>query len=274
MPSGAELTMSETEQLICDAVMEPRVAALVRRILGGVGLSQDTDDVISETAMSAIRAAKSFDPELGTVNAWVGTIARRRALDHLRAAGSRGRLQGRLEVEADGPDAALSILDDDFSEALIDGLTAAKHARTVLSMTAELVSNPEAFPRVAKLWMTYQGDVARAATAMGISEDALRDSRREVTRCAHVVEKALAARERGAPLTVRVLFGCLPAEGSENGSWATVLTKAVVRAGGFDQTSAADMAAVSGYAVNTCRQYLAEAKWLLQVAQTVISGEV
>ena len=274
MLDSDQLDDVELERRICEAVMAPRTVAVVRRILGGVGLIQDTDDVISETAISAIRASASFDPCLGSIHTWVGTIARRRALDHLRGVGSRGRLQGRLEDAAHGPDTALAITDGDFSGELIDQLAAAGHARTVLSLTASMVSNQESFPRVAKLWMTYQGDVAEAAAALGISEDAMRDSRREVTRCAHVVDKALAARDEGAKATVRVLFDCFPAQGAEDGSWATALAKAVVRAGGFHRTTAADMAAVSGYALNTCRQYLAEAKWLLQVARTVISGDI
>ncbi|GAB3249140.1 sigma factor [Arthrobacter pigmenti] len=274
MLDSEALDRVDVERRISEAVMDPRTAAVVRRVLGGVGLGQDTDDVISETAISAIKAATSFDPSLGSVQAWVSTIARRRALDHLRAAGSRGRLQGRLEDAAHGPDAALSITDEDFSGELIDQLAAAGHARAVLSLTASMVANPESFPRVAKLWMTYQGDVARASAALGISEDAMRDSRREVTRCAHVVDKALTARDSNTTATVRVLFDCLPTQGAEDGSWATVLAKAVVRAGGFHHTTAADMAAVSGYALNTCRQYLAESKWLLQVARTVISGGI
>lgn len=234
MLRSQEMPVADLDQVIVEAVMDGRVAAIVRRILGGVGLAQDTDDVISETAISALKAAKTFNPALGSVQGWVSTIARRRAYDHLRAAGSRGRLQGKLETAAHGRDADLSINDEDFTEDLVDQLVSDEYSRKVLTLTAALVSNPDSFQRVAKLWLTYQGDVGRAAAALGISEDALRDSRREVTRCAHVVKKALAVREAGQTPTVRTLFDCLPVKGSEDGAWATVLAKAVVRAGGFD----------------------------------------
>ncbi|QHK22099.1 hypothetical protein GU243_23270 [Pseudarthrobacter psychrotolerans] len=40
-------------------------------ILAGFGLGQDVDDVVADTAESALKASGSFDPELGHVQGWV-----------------------------------------------------------------------------------------------------------------------------------------------------------------------------------------------------------
>jgi DNA-directed RNA polymerase specialized sigma24 family protein len=260
------------ETRIAEAVMHPKTRGAVWNILAGFGLGQDVDDVVADTAESALKASGSFDPGLGHVQGWVLTIAKRRAYDHAKRAGAKGRLQGRLEGESDGPDPALNLVEDDFAQEVVERLAASAESRQILALTEKLVANPDSFRRVAALWMVYQGSVPKASAALGISQEALRDSRREVVRCAHVVRKAVAARSAGDPVTVGTLLGCLPVEGNEDGSWARALSVAVVRAGGFGKVTAASMAEVTGYSLNTCRQYVVEAHWLLQVARTVLEG--
>ncbi|GAB2714085.1 sigma factor [Arthrobacter bambusae] len=257
------------DHLIAAAVMSPRTRGAVWSILASAGLGQDTDDVVADAAEAAVKSAAGFDPGLGPVEAWVMVIAKRRAYDHVKRAGSRSRLHGRLEAEASGPDAALSATVGDFSDELVDRVDGEEHARKVLGLTAALVANPVSYRRVAALWMSYQGDTGKAAAALGITPAALRDSCREVRRCAHVVRRGLEARKSGIPVTVGALLGCLPS-GGEDGVWATALSRATVRAGGFGRVQAADLAAVTGYSLNTCRQYMVEALWLLQVARTVM----
>ena len=60
----------------------PRVVGLARTILGD---SAGADDVAQETFLRAWRHAASFDPRRGSVAAWLLTIARRIALDAVRA---------------------------------------------------------------------------------------------------------------------------------------------------------------------------------------------
>lgn len=272
MPAALEVRDAGIEDLIARAVMSSRTRGAVRSILITVGLAQDTDDVVADAAEDAVKSAGSFDPNRGPVESWVLTIAKRRAFDHMKRAGARARLRGRLEGAADGPDTALSVVAEDFSGDLVDRLVGSVGAREVLALTAQLVSNQLSFRRVAALWMKYNGDVPRAAAAMGITVDAVRDSRREVTRCAHVVKKALAARAAGVPLTVGSLLDCLPSEDGEDGTWATALSVATIRAGGFEKVSATDLVEVTGYSLNTCRQYMAEALHLLQVAMAVLEA--
>lgn len=48
-------------------------------------------EVVQETFLTLWNRAESFEPSRGTLPAWLATIARNRAIDHLRAAGRRDR---------------------------------------------------------------------------------------------------------------------------------------------------------------------------------------
>lgn len=60
------------------------VHGLVRSILGS---SDAVEDVIVDTYVRVWKGAKSYDASRGTVGNWIGTFARNRAIDHLRALG-------------------------------------------------------------------------------------------------------------------------------------------------------------------------------------------
>ncbi|HEX4210733.1 MAG TPA: sigma-70 family RNA polymerase sigma factor [Candidatus Binataceae bacterium] len=64
------------------------LTALSRRIVGN---ETDAEDVVAEALWRAWRAAKDFDPSRGSAAAWLITIARSRAIDHLRARKSADR---------------------------------------------------------------------------------------------------------------------------------------------------------------------------------------
>src|SRR5579884_2457116 len=60
----------------------PIVNALVARMLKSAG---DVEDVVEETFWQVWRQAERFDAERGSVQTWLVTIARSRALDRMRA---------------------------------------------------------------------------------------------------------------------------------------------------------------------------------------------
>jgi RNA polymerase sigma-70 factor (ECF subfamily) len=61
--------------------LAPLVHTLILRILGDPA---DAEDVLLETFWHIWHGAASYDPLRGTVEGWVITLARSRALDHLR----------------------------------------------------------------------------------------------------------------------------------------------------------------------------------------------
>lgn len=61
--------------------LAPLVNALILRLLGD---SAEAEEVLGETFWQVWRTAETYDPSRGTLEGWVITIARSRALDRLR----------------------------------------------------------------------------------------------------------------------------------------------------------------------------------------------
>ncbi|HSS40449.1 MAG TPA: sigma-70 family RNA polymerase sigma factor [Polyangia bacterium] len=66
----------------------PRALAVARRILRN---AEEAEDIVQETFLELWKRAPQFDGRKGGAVAWVITIARSRAIDRLRAAGTAGR---------------------------------------------------------------------------------------------------------------------------------------------------------------------------------------
>src|SRR6187431_407884 len=73
---------AEAWRALFDAAYEP-VRAYVRWRLGG---RADSDDLVQEAWLVAVRRLKTFEPERGTFCQWVRGIAGHLILNHLRAA--------------------------------------------------------------------------------------------------------------------------------------------------------------------------------------------
>jgi RNA polymerase sigma-70 factor (ECF subfamily) len=79
---------------------EDALAVLYDRHVGAIhatahritGDRQVAEDVVQEVFLALWNRAERFDPAVGSLSAWLGTIARHRAVDRLRAAGRRPRL--------------------------------------------------------------------------------------------------------------------------------------------------------------------------------------
>lgn len=78
------------------------VAALHATAFRLTGDRQVAEDVVQEVFLTLWNRADRFDPNRGSLAAWLGTIARHRAVDRLRAAGRRPRLVS-LGGSADEP---------------------------------------------------------------------------------------------------------------------------------------------------------------------------
>jgi RNA polymerase sigma-70 factor, ECF subfamily len=83
----------------------PRLYALLLRMLRETA---DAEEVLQETFVDAWRRAAEFAPSRGSVEAWLITIARSRAIDRIRNRGARLRLVKQSEqlapAEAPQPD--------------------------------------------------------------------------------------------------------------------------------------------------------------------------
>ena len=74
------------------ALYDRHVAALHATAYRLTGDRQVAEDVVQEVFLTLWNRADRFDPALGSLGAWLGTIARHRAVDRLRAAGRRPHL--------------------------------------------------------------------------------------------------------------------------------------------------------------------------------------
>ena len=256
-------------QALAEAVERTRGGVQTR--LRGVGAVDDTDDVLQATWESAWKARESFDPERGSLQAWVSTIAARRAVDHVRQV-SRART-GQEAVEAAAmarEQSAVTMLAPDHAEALAEALDAQAEVAQVMRVVEKVMESSEMVARALAVVLVFDDDVPAAAKAMGLSQDVLRQARREVIRCARVVRQAQAVGRTDQPVTMRTLIECLPGDG-DAGDWTRQVAMSCVMAGGrLEDVTVEHVMRATGFSHSTARQYLAEARHLLRVAATVI----
>ncbi|WMY80046.1 sigma factor [Citricoccus sp. I39-566] len=251
-----------------------RVRPVIMKQLGDMGSPGEVEDVAQATWESAWNARHRFDPSKGSLHSWVVTIARRRAIDRVRAYQRDTVLQGQAEHAAQARvQSAVTLTAPDHAEATVDALAAQQRVGKVLGVVEQVMQNREATSRALALLLVFGDDVALAARGLGVSAEVLRQSRREMIRCCQVVTRAQDAAAAGAPVTMRTLIECLPADG-ESGDWARQMALACAQAGGrFEAVTVAHVMDVTGFSHNTARQYLAETRHLLQVAMTVLTEE-
>jgi RNA polymerase sigma-70 factor, ECF subfamily len=83
--------------------LAPLVHAVLLRILGD---RTEAEEVLLDTFWQVWKSAKDYDPSRGTLEAWVTTIARSRALDRLRA--RQKRQSGLVLYEQEGRELSTS----------------------------------------------------------------------------------------------------------------------------------------------------------------------
>jgi RNA polymerase sigma-70 factor (ECF subfamily) len=111
----------------------PIVTGLINRMLKS---ADDVEDVVEETFWQAWRQAQRYTAERGSVQTWLLTIARTRALDRLRAS-RRLREESIDDVVAAGESSAAAATPRSSSDPLLD-VEHAERKRLVLAAVSEL----------------------------------------------------------------------------------------------------------------------------------------
>lgn len=260
-----------TEQELVEAVQSSR--SVVIRTLA-TGWQDDVDDVLQTTWIDAAAALDRFDSERGSLQTWVRTIARRRAVDHARARQREQEGQHVLEVAAQAREQSAVTLWQDDAE--IDDLLAAQQAveqgGPLLRAAQRVLPNPETFQRAVETIIGCGNDISLASRRMGVSADALRAARREFVATCQVVAAAQAARNAGRPATVATVLDCVAeSEPDEAGSWRGEVAAAMAAVGvPVGEVTAGMVAERTGFSFHTSRQYLAKMQFWLSVAATVM----
>jgi RNA polymerase sigma-70 factor, ECF subfamily len=87
------------------ATLYDRHAAVLYRVALGVTRDhQIAEEVVQETFLALWNRAEAFDPVLGELRVWLGTIARNRARDRLRAARRRIPANAFSDLAGDAPE--------------------------------------------------------------------------------------------------------------------------------------------------------------------------
>jgi RNA polymerase sigma-70 factor, ECF subfamily len=92
----------------------PRAMGVALRVLRQ---RSDAEEVLQETFIEVWRRAREYSPSRGTVEAWLLTIARTRAIDRLRSRAARGRM---VEAKSAEPTESGPKLPDALSAAAED----------------------------------------------------------------------------------------------------------------------------------------------------------
>ena len=242
------------------------VTPVIRGTLARAGMAGDVDDVAQETVLSAVTGIQKWDAAGGPLVAWVTTIGKRRAIDHIRRQTTHGASV--VTVAGHGGDEetpSVDVVAESHEDGVIERADAWEQIRSVLGEVRLVLRNDRTVHRALTLLIECDGNVQLAARTLGVAEPVMREARRETIRMAIVVRNAIALHETGGPVTLRHLLDCLPAE---IGAWTRVIAVEAAKAGGFDAVKPEVMAVATGWSASTARQRLNDTAWLLSIARS------
>ena len=105
MDDRALLELLDRDQNAGMEALLGRYAPLLRYVVGGVLRDkQDAEDCYSEVTLLLWRRLADYDPERGSLTAWLTAVARNTALNHLKAKLRRERHLAEPEADAPAPD--------------------------------------------------------------------------------------------------------------------------------------------------------------------------
>ena len=232
---------------------------VIASVLAGAHLLADVDDVHQETFLRVCEWWDRYDPDRGPVGVWVRRIAKSAAKNHVRTC---ERLWARECLDVD------LLLRDKASLSAVEPGSAASEVLRMLRVAAGATD----YFRAVRVALWFDGNVAAAAEAWGISGVAVRKSRVCVRRIGKVIARALVEREQrivhGAaddPVSVAILAACLP---SDAGNLAYL--EALSELGSVEELSGAQLMGLTGLSRDMAKEHAARTKKLLSIARSVV----
>lgn len=232
---------------------------VIASVLAGAHLLADVDDVHQETFLRVCEWWSRYDPDRGPVGVWVRRIAKSAAKNHVRTC---DRLWARECLDVD------LLLRDKASLSAVEPGSAASEVLRMLRVAAGATD----YFRAVRVALWFDGNVAAAAEAWGISGVAVRKSRVCVRRIGKVIARALVEREQrivhGAaddPVSVATLAACLP---SDAGKLAYL--EALSELGSVEELSGAQLMGLTGLSRDMAKEHAARTKKLLSIARSVV----
>jgi RNA polymerase sigma-70 factor (ECF subfamily) len=158
---------------------EDALAALYDRHAAGIhatafrltGDRHAAEDVVQEVFLTLWNRAERFDPAIGSLAAWLGTIARNRAVDRLRASGRRPKLVSLAREDDEPVGAALDRAAAGRAEAdgfdASDPVAALDAAEARAAINGVLTTMPE--PERAVILLAYRDDLSQSEIASALA---------------------------------------------------------------------------------------------------------
>jgi RNA polymerase sigma-70 factor (ECF subfamily) len=176
---------------------------------------QVAEEVVQETFLALWNRAELFDPAVGSLAAWLHTIARNRTVDRLRAAGRRPTLVS-FEAAATGDEHDTGAMDRLAAAGSVVGgasigpspEAAAESSAVRTRIAAALLDMPEAERAVIVLAYREELSQAEIAERLGWPLGTVKTrTRRALLRLREVLTEELVPAGAGSPRAPRVLRG-------------------------------------------------------------------
>ncbi|GFZ85292.1 sigma factor [Nesterenkonia alkaliphila] len=292
-PDGAHTPGGAVDPFTGEQLLEAGKTAgrmVIRPMMQRAGLLRFWEDVLGETVAGAWQSRYSFDPAIGSLQAWVNRIGHNQAVTRIHAEVNKhgdllperpsGDGESGYTVEEQLANAASRVWEhrDQYGDPAVEtaeALAVESWLQPILG-TASAVMDQEVFIHGLATHLHFHTDTKQAAAAFGISEARVREFKRTLELYCQVILNAWHkhAELQGKPARVRDLISCLPEIGVA-GSWTTKMARAIASyPGSWQKIPVSHVQEQTGWTYNTARQYLATTVRLLSVAWGVIDGTV
>ena len=150
------------------ALYDRHAAAIHATAMRLAGARQVAEDVVQEVFLTLWNRADRFDPGTGSLMAWLGTMARNRTIDHLRAAGRRPQLValGREGDEGSADEALERAIENGRSDGgpgAYDPVVALEALEARAAINAALAVMPD--PEREVILLAYRDDLTQSQSA-------------------------------------------------------------------------------------------------------------